>query len=91
MVEAYCNAIDEPFVAEALSWEPGDRSDVLWYDGDDSVWHESLKNSDGLKAQPRKEVDIDALPNELRRQYEIFMPIYEEMRLYRIGVNRSAA
>jgi hypothetical protein len=85
MVAAYCAAIREPFVADALTWDPGDRSDVLWYDGDDSVWHESLKNSDGLKTQPRKEVSVDDLPDLLRRQYDIFMPIYEEMRGHRIG------
>lgn len=86
MVSAYCAAIGEPFIEKALTWEPGDRSEVLWYDGDDSVWHESLKNSDGLKAQPRKEVRVDDLPDVLRRQYDLFMPIYEEMRAYRIGV-----
>jgi len=52
MVRRYCDALGIPFIADALSWEPGDRSEVLWYDANDSVWHESLKNSDGLRAQP---------------------------------------
>ena len=44
MVSRYCAALGIPFIAEALSWEPGDRGEVLWYDSNDNVWHESLKN-----------------------------------------------
>ncbi len=74
MVEKYCNAIGIPFIAEALSWEPGSRSEVLWYAGDDNIWHKTLKNSDGLKAQPRKTIEIDALPGKLQALYQDFYP-----------------
>ena len=84
MVEKYCNAISVPFIAEALSWEPGNRSEVLWYDGDDSIWHESLKNSNGLKAQPRKPVAIDELPARLRELYDDFLPHYQYLYAHRI-------
>ncbi|MGI9463676.1 MAG: hypothetical protein ACR2OM_07045, partial [Aestuariivirgaceae bacterium] len=69
MVAAYCNAIGVPFISEALEWEPGGRSEVLWYDGDDSIWHETLKNSDGLKPQPRKTADVTGLPERLQDLY----------------------
>jgi hypothetical protein len=84
MVEKYCSAIGVPFIAEALHWEPGSRSEVLWYDGDDSIWHESLKNSNGLKAQPRKHIAIDELPARLRALYDDFLPHYQHLCAYRI-------
>ena len=87
MVECYCRAIGIPFIAEALSWEPGSRNEVLWYDGDDSVWHETLKNSDGLKPQPRKEISIDALPPRLQDLYSAFMPHYQHLYQHRLGKN----
>ena len=85
MVERYCQAIGIPYIAEALHWEPGSRSEVLWYDGDDSVWHETLKNSDGLKAQPRKEIAIDELPPRLQDLYRDFLPHYRHLHQYRLG------
>ena len=84
MVEKYCTAIGLPFIAEALHWEPGSRSEVLWYDGDDSIWHESLKNSDGLKAQPRKPIDIADLPARLQDLYHDFLPHYRHLHAHRL-------
>jgi hypothetical protein len=84
MVEKYCAAIGVPFIAKALSWEPGSRSEVLWYDGDDSIWHESLKNSDGLKAQPRMPADIEALPPRLQDLYHDFLPHYRHLYAHRL-------
>ena len=84
MVERYCNAIGIPFIAEALSWEPGSRNEVLWYDGDDSVWHESLKNSDGLKPQPRRETSVEELPQRLQDLYYDFLTHYQHLHQYRL-------
>ena len=84
MVARYCEAIGIPFIVEALSWEPGSRNEVLWYDGDDSIWHESLKNSDGLKAQPRKQVDIADLPARLQDLYHDFLPHYRHLHAHRL-------
>ena len=84
MVERYCQAIGIPFIAEALSWEAGDRSEVLWYDGDDSIWHASLKNSTGLEAQPRKTVSVSELPERLQQLYADFMPHYEHLHAHRL-------
>jgi hypothetical protein len=84
MVAEYCSAIGVPFIADALTWEPGSRSEVLWYDGDDSIWHESLKNPDGLKAQPRKHIDIDDLPTGLRALYDDFLPHYHHLHAHRL-------
>ena len=84
MVEKYCAAIGIPFISEALSWEPGSRNEVLWYDGDDSIWHESLKNSDGLKPQPCKSIEIHELPEKLRALYRDFLPHYQHLYSHRL-------
>ena len=64
MVEAYCNAVGIPYLEEALSWEPGDRDEVSWYDG--GSWHANLRDSDGLKPQPRRYIDISDAPDKIR-------------------------
>ena len=84
MVAAWCDALGIPFIEAALSWEPGSRSEVLWYDGDDSIWHESLKNSDGLKPQPGRPANPDALPSRLRRLYEDFLLHYRHLHGFRL-------
>ena len=84
VVAAYCEAMGIPFIAEALSWEPGSRSEVLWYDGDDSIWHETLKNSDGLKPQPRNKVDLAELPQRLQGLYHEFLPHYQHLYTHRL-------
>ncbi len=83
IVEAYCDAVGLPFMAEALSWEPGERNEVLWYDKA-GVWHNNLKNSDGLKPQPRKAVDISVTPDWVRKMYDAFLPQYQHLHRYRL-------
>ena len=84
VVERYCSAVGIPFIAKALSWKPGDRSDVLWYDNDDSIWHETLRNSDGLKPQPCKSISLDDLPPEMQKLYAQFQPHYQHLYQYRL-------
>ena len=91
MVEAYCNAIGVTFVPEALSWEPGDRGDVLWYDSNDSIWHETLRNSDGLRPQPRKTVKVDQLSQKMQDLYHSFLPHYEHLHRHRIRATEQVA
>ncbi len=85
MVEAYCDALDIPFIPEALSWEPGDRDDVLWYD-QKRVWHAELIKSNGLKAQPRRHVDIASAPGKAREFYEVALPHYEYLYQHRLTI-----
>ena len=82
MVAAYCAAIGRPFMAEALSWEPGARDEVVWYDGDAEAWHGSLKNSDGLKPQPRAHVEISALSADMQAMYHKFLPPYAALKAH---------
>lgn len=84
MVKQYCHAMGFDYIEEALSWTPGDRREVLWYDSDDSIWHETLRNSDGLKAQPPKCVDPQDLPPEMLDLYHKFMPHYRHLQRHRL-------
>ncbi len=83
MVKAYCDAVGIPFMAEALSWEPGSRDEVSWYDG--GSWHANLKDSDGLKPQPRTYIDISEAPDRVREIYETVLPHYEHLYGHRLA------
>ncbi len=87
IVAAYCQAVGIPFIAEALSWEPGDRSEVSWYDG--GSWHSNLRNSDGLKPQPRKYIDISEAPDRVKEIYEIVLPHFDAVHRHRLQGNRE--
>jgi hypothetical protein len=89
MVARYCDAVGIPYIAEALSWEPGSRSEVLWYDGDDSIWHETLKNSDGLRAQPRGRIDVESLSPRSQVLYRDFLPHYRHLHAHRLKPARG--
>ncbi len=83
MVESYCNAVGIPYIEEALSWEPGDREEVSWYDG--GSWHANLRDSDGLKPQPRRYIDISDAPDKIKSIYETVLPHYEHLYAHRLG------
>lgn len=60
---------------------------VLWYDSNDNVWHQALKNSNGLRRQPRTKAEFGGLPTRLRRQYDVFLPHYHHLHAHRIGIS----
>ena len=91
MVRIYCDAIGIPFMREALSWEPGARDEVLWYEGNDEIWHASLRDSDGLKPIPRKYVDPTSLPSNLADHYETFMQNYSALYPHRLQLSTVEA
>lgn len=82
-VRAWCEAMDLPFLEEALTWEPGARKEVLWYDKEE-VWHHNLKNSDGLKPQPRTWGDISTQPDWVQTLYERALPHYQHLYAHRL-------
>ena len=85
IVEAWCKAVGLPFIESALSWEPGARDEVSWWDG--GSFHANLRNSDGLKPQPRKSyINIDEAPARVQDVYERVLPHYEFMRKYTLSV-----
>ncbi|MEM7209928.1 MAG: sulfotransferase family protein [Pseudomonadota bacterium] len=85
IVNAWCDAVGIPFMPEALSWDPGARTEVSWYDG--GSWHANLRDSDGLKPQPRKYTDISDAPDRVKEIYDIVLPHYEHMHAQRLTVS----
>ena len=83
IVEAYCNAVDIPYIESALSWEPGARDEVSWYDG--GSWHANLRDSNGLKPQPRRYIDIAEAPDRVKQIYDIVLPHYQHLHAHRLG------
>jgi len=84
IVEAYCKAVGIPYLEAALSWEPGGRDEVSWYDG--GSWHANLRGSDGLKAQPRKYIDITEAPDRVQEIYQTVLPHYQHLYQNRLKV-----
>jgi hypothetical protein len=82
IVEAYCTAVGIPYLEEALSWEPGERHEVGWYDG--GSWHANLRGSNGLKAQPRKYIDITEAPARVQEIYQTVQPHYQHLYQHRL-------
>jgi hypothetical protein len=84
MVEAWCNGVGVPFLADALRWEPGARDEVSWWDG--GSFHANLRNSDGLKPQKQSYIDIEKAPDRVKEIYEICLPHYEHLYEHRLSV-----
>lgn len=82
LIEKYCHAVGIPFMPEALSWEPGARDEVSWWDG--GSFHENLRNSDGLKPQVRRYIDISDAPDRVKEIYDVALPHYEHLHKARL-------
>ena len=83
VVEAYCNAVGIPYLGSALSWEPGNRAEVSWYDG--GSWHANLRDSDGLKAQPRGHIDISDAPDRVKEIHGTVLPHFNHLHRHRLS------
>lgn len=82
IVAAWCRAVGIAFLPEALSWEPGARPEVGWYD--DGSWHDVLARSDGLKPQPRTYGTIEDASDEVKRAYALALPHYRHLHRHRL-------
>ncbi len=85
VVRAWCEAVGIDFIEEALSWSPGKRDEVSWWDG--GSFHENLRNSDGLKPQPTKPVTLEDAAPRVKAVMPELMPHYTHMRQHRIIVD----
>ena len=82
IVKAYCVKMGIDYLPDALSWSPGAREEVSWYDG--GSWHANLRNSDGLKPQPRRYIDISQAPDRVKEIHEICEPHYLHLHQHRL-------
>jgi hypothetical protein len=87
MVERWCDAVQIPFIPAALNWEPGARDEVSWWDG--GSFHANLRNSDGLKAQIRKYIDIAEAPDRVKQIHQLVLPHYQHLYAHRLRLPDS--
>lgn len=75
-VRAYCSAVGIPFVPDALSWQPGMRSE--WRAT--SRWHESTSETSGFTRGTSDGVAVVAADPVLRAHRDHHLPYYEKLR-----------
>ncbi|MDA0702824.1 MAG: sulfotransferase family protein [Proteobacteria bacterium] len=80
-VEAFCAAVGIPFLPQALNWQPKEEAKASWYDG--GSWHDNLRRSTGIQAQPRSYAALDDDPR-LRHAHDLCRPIYEALYAHRL-------
>ncbi|MFI6130801.1 hypothetical protein [Micromonospora sp. NPDC051141] len=81
-VRAYCAAVDLPFRADLLRWEPGERPE--W--SQSARWHTDVSVSSTVRrghARYPRTIDTDAL---LRIFYEHHLPFYEDLDRRRLRI-----
>ena len=84
VIEAWCDAIGIPFIEKALSWEPGARDEVSWWDG--GSFHANLRASDGLKPQKRKYIELSDTPERVQEVHARMKPHYDHLYSQRLRV-----
>ncbi|MEM8837860.1 MAG: sulfotransferase family protein [Pseudomonadota bacterium] len=82
MVRVWSEAVGIPFMESALSWEPGARDEVSWWDG--GSFHANLRNSDGLKPQKRTYKEIGDVPDRVRTIYDECLTHYRHLHAFRL-------
>jgi len=79
-LRAFCAKVGIPFDESMLKWEPGRVSHFDKWKG----WHDQAENSTGFKEI--KHDDNLELPEHVKRSIEENMPIYDELREYKLNV-----
>lgn len=79
VVALWCEAVGLPFLKEALTWEPGERHEVDWFGGG---WHESLKDSTGLRPQATSSADLSGQPEWLLEMEAAGRPHYDHLQAF---------
>ena len=91
-MQAYCEAVGIPFIAEALNWEDQTSSQVpsnpTW-NTDEHGFHDSLKASTGLAKQKRDYPPLQSSADMLRL-YEASLPHYQALEAYKLNLAGEA-
>ena len=87
---AYCEAVGIEFIADALEWEPGERREVSWYGEGTGPWHDTLRQSSGIKPQKTSypPLEDDARLMDL---YERSLPYYEHLLAHKLDISAGEA
>lgn len=87
--EAYCAAVGIPFIAEALEWDSGERSEVSWYGEGTGPWHDTLRESTGIQKPKTTYPPLEDTPR-LVELYEEALPLYEDLLSHALTVEVDA-
>ena len=87
---AYCAAVCIDFIAEALEWEAGERKEVSWYGEGTGPWHDSLRQSTGIKPQKTNYPPLEDDPR-LMDLYERSLPHYEHLLAHKLDIDEEFA
>lgn len=79
---AYCAAVGLPFVASALTWEPGERPE--WRRS--ARWHADVSASFRFEQRNRGYTHTVEISDELRRFAAHHLPFYEQLHAHRLDV-----
>jgi hypothetical protein len=79
---AYCAAVELPFIPDALTWEPGERSE--WRRT--ARWHLDVSASSGFASRERRHVHTVETSNQLARFAAHHLPFYEVLHAQRLHV-----
>jgi hypothetical protein len=79
---AYCAAVDLPFIPEALTWEPGERSE--WRRS--ARWHVDVSASTGFAPCTRSYPHTVESSAELARFAAHHLPFYDQLHALRLDV-----
>ena len=85
MTEAFCAAVDIPFIESALRWKKGgDPSAHSWWDG--GSFHANLAQSTGLTPQKRQYVDLQQTPERVQQVHRRMLPHYLHLHQHRVAI-----
>ena len=82
---AYCAAVGIEFIPEALEWDAGERREVSWYGEGTGPWHDSLRQSTGIKPQKTSYPALEDDPR-LMDLYERALPCYEHLLAHKLDI-----
>ncbi len=85
---AYCEQMGFDFIAEALDWEPGERREVSWYGEGSGPWHDTLRQSSGIKPQKTSYPPLEDDPS-LIELYQQSLPYYEYLLAHSLEINEE--
>ncbi len=85
---AYCTAVGIEFKPEALEWKPGERREVSWYGEGTGPWHDTLRQSSGIKPQKTSYPPLEDDPR-LMDLYERALPYYEHLLQHKLDITNG--
>merc|ERR1719331_627270 len=91
IIMAFCEAVDIPYIPEALTFKPEQKSAFSAHVGwnkknPHEYYHDNAVNSTGLKPQDRsKYIDMAEAPARIQQMYRRMLPHYKHLHQYRIA------